>query len=65
MQAHSPQDWKTLTLAGSLLGDWGDFEYYQQLAGDTSAERMASFRKKNNQAETYFARAAEAYAKES
>jgi hypothetical protein len=62
-KAH-PQDWKTLTLAGSLLGDWGDFEYYQQLAGDTSADRMASFRKKNNQAETYFARAAEAYAKE-
>ena len=59
-----PQDWKTLTLAGSLLGDWGDFEYYQQLAGDTSTDRMASFREKNNQAETYFARAAEAYAKE-
>ena len=39
--AKHPEDWQTLTLAGSLLSDWGDFEYYQQLAGDASTDRMA------------------------
>lgn len=62
--AKHPEDWKALTLAGSLLADWGDFEYYQQLAGDASTDRMALFREKNNLAETHFARAAEAYAKQ-
>lgn len=56
------QDWKALMLAGSLLSEWGDFEYYQQLAGDPSIDRMEVFREKNNLAETYFTRAAEAYA---
>ncbi len=60
--AKHPEDWKTLTLAGSLLSDWGDFEYYQQLAGDASTDRMAVFREKNNLAEAHFVRAAEAYA---
>lgn len=62
--AKHPQDWKALTLAGSLLGDWGDFEYYQQLAADTSTDRMAEFREKNSLAETHFARAAEVYAQQ-
>ena len=57
-----PGDWKVLTLAGSLLSDWGDFEYYQQLVGDAGADRMAVFREKNNRAEAYFTRAAKAYA---
>jgi hypothetical protein len=60
--AKHPEDWQTLALAGSLLSDWGDFEYYQQLAGDTSTDRMAVFREKNNLAEAHFVRAAEAYA---
>lgn len=60
--AKQRQDWKTLTLAGSLLSDWGDFEYYQQLAGDAGTDRMAVFREKNNLAEAHFVRAAEAYA---
>lgn len=62
--AKHPDDWKALTLAGSLLADWGDFEYYQQLAGDASTDRVALFREKNNLAETHFARAAEVYAKQ-
>jgi len=57
-------DWSVLTLAGSLLSDWGDFEYYQQLVSDANTDRMEVFREKNNQAGTYFARAAEAYAKQ-
>ena len=54
--------WRILTLAGSLLSDWGDFEYYQELAAETKAKRMAAFREKNGLAEQYFMRAAEAYA---
>lgn len=60
--AKHPDDWRALTLAGSLLADWGDFEYYQQLAGDASTDRVAVFREKNNLAEAHFARAAAAYA---
>lgn len=60
--AKHPQDWKSLALAGSLLGDWGDFEYYQQLAAGSGTDRMAVFREKNNLAEAHFVRAAAAYA---
>jgi hypothetical protein len=60
--AKHPEDWQALALAGSLLGDWGDFEYYQQLAADAGTDRMAVFREKNNLAENHFARAAKAYA---
>lgn len=56
------QAWKPLMLAGSLLSDWGDFEYYQQLAGDDATDRMEAFREKNNRSERYFTRAAETYA---
>jgi hypothetical protein len=55
--------WRILMLAGSLLSGWGDFEYYQQLAGDPNVNRMEAFRSKNNLAEEYFTRAAEAYAR--
>ncbi len=57
-----PENWHILTLAGSLMSDWGDFEYYQQLVGDASADRLAAFREKNNASEAYFTRAAKAYA---
>ncbi|MEE8453022.1 MAG: hypothetical protein V3R99_13940, partial [Thermoguttaceae bacterium] len=56
------QAWRPLMLAGSLMSDWADFEYYQQLAGNAGTGRMEAFREKNNQAEEYFTRAAEAYA---
>ena len=56
--------WKVLALSGSLLSDWGDFEYYQQLAGEAGTSRMEAFREKNNLAETCFARAADVYAKQ-
>jgi len=57
-----PDSWKSPMAAGSLMSDWGDFEYYQQLSGDTSTNRMEAFREKNNRAEEYFTRAAEVYA---
>jgi hypothetical protein len=58
-----PDAWRVLALAGSLLSDWADFEYYQQLVADSSADRMEAFREKNNSAREYFAQAAEAYAR--
>jgi len=54
--------WRILMLAGSLLSHWGDFEFYQQLSGEANVNRMEAFRSKNNLAEEYFTRAAEAYA---
>ncbi len=59
-----PDAWSTLTLAGSLLSDWGDFEYYQQLVSDNATNRMEAFREKNSLAEQYFTRGAEVYAKQ-
>jgi len=56
--------WRLLALAGSLQSDWADFEYYQQLASDSPIDRMEAFRVKNLEAESYFVRAAEAYARE-
>jgi len=58
----SPGDWQARMLAGSLLSDWGDFEYYQQLAAETGTDRVEAFRQKNNEAEEQFLRAAEVYA---
>jgi hypothetical protein len=63
-QAGHAGAWKTLALAGSLSSDWGDFEYYQQLVGDSSTNRMEAFRAKNNLAQEYFARASDAYARQ-
>ncbi|HYW80905.1 MAG TPA: hypothetical protein VE890_15090, partial [Thermoguttaceae bacterium] len=56
------QAWRPLMLAGSLLSDWADFEYFQQLASNAATDRMEAFREKNNQAEQYFTRAADVYA---
>ena len=55
---------RALTLAGSLLVDWGDFEYFQELVSSDPKKRMAGYKEKNLQAQDYFNRAAEAYGKE-
>jgi hypothetical protein len=62
--AKHPQAWRILMLAGSLLSDWGDFEYYQELAAETQTQRIAALREKNTRSEAYFTRAAEAYARQ-
>jgi hypothetical protein len=59
-----PQAWRTLALAGSLMSDWGDFEYFQQLVSDNETNRMEAFRQKNSAAARYFRRAAEVYAEQ-
>lgn len=59
-----PDSSRALTLAGTLLMDWGDFEYFQELVSSDSKKRMTGYKEKNLQAHDYFNRAALAYAKE-
>lgn len=59
-----PDGWRALTLAGSLLADWGDYEYFQELVTGDARKRMVGYKEKNLQAQDYFQRGADAYAKE-
>ena len=49
-----PRRLEALTLAGSLLSDWGDFEYYQQLAGDAQHGAAGQFPKKEQSGRNLF-----------
>ena len=55
---------RALTLAGTLLMDWGDFEYFQELLSSDRKKRMAGYKEKNLQAQEYFNRGAAAYGKQ-
>jgi hypothetical protein len=59
-----PEAWRFLVMAGSLLSDRGDFEYFQQLVADTATQRLAAFKEQNSAAHTYFQKAAAAYARQ-
>jgi hypothetical protein len=52
---------RALTLAGTLLVEWGDFEYFQELVASESNKRMTGYKEKNLQAQEYFNRGAAAY----
>jgi len=62
--AGHPGGSRALTLAGTLVTDWGDFEYFQELVTGDARKRMIGYKEKNLQAQEYFQRGAEAYAKE-
>jgi hypothetical protein len=62
--AGHPDSSRALTLAGTLLMDWGDFEYFQELLSSDSKKRMAGYKEKNLQAQEYFHRGAAAYDKQ-
>ena len=64
MAGHPESSSRALTLAGTLLTDWGDFEYFQELVTGDARKRMLGYKEKNLQAQDYFQRGAEAYAKE-
>ena len=53
-----------LTLGGTLLTDWGDFEYFQELVTGDAKKRTVGYKEKNLLAQDYFLRGTEAYAKE-
>lgn len=59
-----PDSWRAHALAGMALVDWGDFEYFQQLAATDPNQRMFGFREKNLQAQEYFDRSAAAYGRQ-
>ncbi len=52
---------RALTLAGTLLVDWGDFEYFQELVSSDTQIRLAGYKEKNLQAQDYFNRGTESY----
>jgi|GEM_PF-385982 len=55
---------RALTLGGTLLTDWGDFEYFQELVSGDAKKRLVGYKEKNLQAQDYFQRGTAAYAKE-
>ena len=55
---------RALTLAGTLLVEWGDFEYFQELIATDNKMRMVGYKEKNLQAQDYFNRGATAYGKQ-
>ena len=55
---------RALTLAGTLLVEWGDFEYFQELVASENKMRMVGYKEKNLQAQEYFNRGAAAYGKQ-
>ncbi len=59
-----PSGARALTLGGSLLCDWGDFEYFQELVSGEPRKRMLVYKEKNIQAQEMFLRGTEVYAKE-
>jgi hypothetical protein len=63
-QGGHPDAWRALSLAGTLLTDWGDFEYFQQLVAGDPRARLVVFKEKNLTAQDYFDRSAAAYAKQ-
>jgi hypothetical protein len=59
-----PSGWRGLTLAGTLLTDWGDFEFFQELVSAETRKKMEGYKQKNLEAQDYFQRGAKAYAAE-
>lgn len=55
---------RALTLAGTLLVEWGDFEYFQELVASDNQVRLAAYKEKNLQAQDYFNRGAAAYGRQ-
>jgi len=63
LEAH-PDDWRAMARAGTLLSDWGDYEFFQNSTSETDSDRIFAYKEKNNQAFGYFKRAAAAYVAE-
>ena len=55
---------RALTLGGTLLMDWGDFEYFQELVTGDAKKRLVGYKEKNLLAQDYFQRGTAAYAQE-
>ena len=61
--ARHPDAWRALTAGGTLLSDWGDLEYFQELTKAPAPERIRLYREKNLLAQDYFLKGCQAYAR--
>lgn len=61
--AKNRDGYRVWALAGTLLNDWADFEYFQQLVTSEGPARMTAFKDKQGLAQQHFTRGAEAYAR--
>ena len=59
-----PASSRAAVFGGQVLNDWADFEYLQELAPTEPAKRMANMKERALQAQEYFQKGAEAYARE-
>jgi hypothetical protein len=59
-----PTSTRALVFGGQVLNDWADFEYLQELAPIEPAKRVANMKERSLQAQEYFQKGAEAYARE-
>jgi hypothetical protein len=60
LEAH-PDDWRAMARCGTLLSDWGDYEFFQTSTSETDSDRIFAYKEKNNEAFGCFKRAAETY----
>ena len=61
--AKKPNGYRVWTVAGTMMNDWADFEYFQQMVAADSAARNLAFKQKTVKAQEYFEKGAAAYAK--
>lgn len=55
---------RALAFAGGLLCEWGDFEFFQELAPMDTQKRLLAYKERNLQSQEYFQRAVDAYGRE-
>jgi hypothetical protein len=55
---------RALTFAGGLLCEWGDYEFFQELAPMDTQKRLLAYKERNLQSQEYFQRAVDAYGRD-
>ena len=55
---------RALAFAGTLLCEWGDFEFLQEIAPMDMQKRLLAYKELNLRSQEYFQRAVDAYARE-
>ncbi len=55
---------RALAFAGGLLCEWGDFEFFQEMAPMDTQKRLLAYKERNLQSQEYFQRAVDAYGRE-
>ena len=55
---------RALAFAGGLLCEWGDYEFFQEIAPMDTQKRLLAYKERNLQSQEYFQRAVDAYGRE-